>query len=62
MAENIKNKKQLSERELEARQAQVANLKNLRVFIADIVPPSLEKREAMEDRMLELENLVTTYG
>lgn len=62
MAENIKNKKQLSERELEARQAQIGNLKNLRVFIADIVPPSLEKREAMEDRMLELENLVTTYG
>jgi len=62
MTENIKNKKQLSERELEARQAQVGNLKNLRVFVADIVPPDTEKREAMEDRMLELENLVKTYG
>lgn len=56
------NKKQLSERELEALQSKVWEREDLRVFIADIVPPDLEKREAMEDRMLELENLVTTYG
>lgn len=55
-------KKQLSERELEALQSKVWEKEELRVFIADIVPPNLEKREAMEDRMLELENLVTTYG
>ena len=57
-----KNKKQLSQRELEALQSKVWEKEQLRVFIADIVPPDLEKREAMEDRMLELENLVTTYG
>jgi len=34
----------------------------LRVFIADILPPGIEKKEAMQDRMLERENLVTTYG
>jgi 50S ribosomal subunit-associated GTPase HflX len=56
------NKKHLSERELEALQSQVSQKEELRVFIADIVPPDLEKREAMEDRMLELDNLVTTYG
>ena len=55
------HKKQLSERELEALQSQVWNLKELRVFIADIVPTDIEKSEAMRDRMLELENLVTTY-
>lgn len=54
--------KQYSERELEAQQSQVWKQRDLRVFIADIIPPDLEKREAMEDRMLELENLVTTYG
>ncbi len=56
-------KKHISERELESQQSQVGYRPGeLRVFIADIVPPDLEKREAMEDRMLELENLVTTYG
>ena len=62
MTENIKTKKQYTERELEAQQAQVWEMENLRVFVADIVPPSFEKREAMEERMSELENLVTTYG
>ena len=62
MTENIKSKKQLSERELEALQSQVGASDNLRVFIADILPPDFEKREAMEDRMHELENLVSTYG
>lgn len=69
MRRNIKpimqehKKKHISERELESQQSQVGYRPGeLRVFIADIVPPDLEKREAMEDRMLELENLVTTYG
>lgn len=34
---------------------------NLRVFIADILPAELEIRQQMQDRMLELENLVNTY-
>ena len=62
MTENIKTKKQYTERELEALQSQVGTSDNLRVFIADILPPDFEKREAMEDRMLELENLVSTFG
>ena len=62
MSENIKTKKQLSERELEALQSQVGASDNLRVFIADILPLDFAKREAMEDRMHELENLVSTYG
>ena len=36
--------------------------KELRVFIADILPPNKELRENMEDRMKELENLVNTFG
>lgn len=56
-------KRYISERELEAVQSQLEyKTGELRVFVADIVPPDLEKREAMEDRMWELENLVTTYG
>ena len=35
---------------------------NLRVFVADILPKDLEIRENMKDRMVELENLVNTYG
>ncbi|MCH8518189.1 GTPase HflX [Candidatus Gracilibacteria bacterium] len=62
MKETEERKRHFSERELEARQAQVGEMENLRVFVADIVPPDMEKREAMEDRMIELENLVTTYG
>ena len=34
----------------------------LRVFVADILPKDLEIRQNMEDRMIELENLVNTYG
>jgi len=34
----------------------------LRVFIADILPADIEIRQQMEDRMIELENLVNTYG
>jgi hypothetical protein len=34
----------------------------LKVFIADILPKELNIRQNMEDRMLELENLVNTYG
>jgi hypothetical protein len=36
--------------------------KELRVFIADILPEDIEIRQNMEDRMVELENLVNTYG
>lgn len=34
----------------------------LRVFVADILPEDIEIRENMQDRMVELENLVNTYG
>lgn len=34
----------------------------LRVFIADILPSDISIRKDMEDRMIELENLVNTYG
>lgn len=34
----------------------------LKVFIAEVLPPDLETREKAKDKMLELENLVTTYG
>ncbi len=36
--------------------------KQLRVFVADILPEDIEIRQNMEDRMVELENLVNTYG
>lgn len=62
MKDKEEKRRQRSERELEARQAKVGKMENLRVFVADIVPPNLKKREAMENRMRELENLVTTYG
>jgi GTP-binding protein HflX len=53
----------LSERELEAIQQQIGKGKDpLRVFIADIISSECCQRENMEDRMRELENLVTTYG
>ncbi|MDA9128962.1 50S ribosome-binding GTPase [Candidatus Gracilibacteria bacterium] len=53
----------LSERELEALQQKIGNGKDeLKVFIADILPHDLVKKEAMQDRMIELENLVTTFG
>ena len=53
----------LSERELEAIQQKIGSRKEeLKVFIADLLPHDLVKKEAMEDRMIELENLVTTFG
>ncbi len=53
----------LSERELEYIQSQVGTQnQDLRVFIADIIPSECCKRENMQERMIELENLVTTYG
>lgn len=52
----------LSERDLEALQAKVwSGKEKLKVFIADILPHDLVMKEAMEDRMVELENLVTTF-
>ena len=33
----------------------------LKVFIAEVLPPNIQAREQAEDKMLELENLVTTY-
>jgi len=54
---------ELSERDLEALQAKVwMNGEKLKVFLADIVPPDIVEKNKMEDRMLELENLVTTFG
>jgi len=53
---------ELSERDLEALQAQVWSWKEtLKVFLADIVPPDIVEKNKMQDRMLELENLVTTF-
>ena len=52
----------LSERELEAIQTKIGQGKEkLKVFIADIIPSECCQRENMEDRMRELENLVTTF-
>jgi len=53
----------LSERELEAIQSQIGQGNDeLRVFIADIIPSECCERSSMDDRMQELENLVTTFG
>ena len=50
-----------SERELEQIQAKVWYWKEtLKVFIADIIPTCCA-RESMDDRMIEVENLVNTY-
>lgn len=52
----------LSERELEQIQNKIwKNSENLRVFIADIVSPDTVAQQEMQDRMRELENLVTTF-
>jgi len=52
----------LSERDLEALQAKVWDgSEQLKVFLADIVPPDIVEKNKMQDRMLELENLVTTF-
>ena len=34
----------------------------LKVFIAEVLPPNMQAREQAKDKMLELENLVETYG
>ena len=55
--------RQKSQRELEQTQQHLEySWKQLRVFVADILPKELHIRQQMEDRMIELENLVNTYG
>ncbi len=55
--------RQKSDRELEQFQDKIEYSKwKLRVFIADILPKDFVIRNTMQDRMLELENLVNTYG
>lgn len=55
--------RKISERELEQQQQNLEySWKELRVFLADILPEDFEVRKNMDDRMLELENLVNTYG
>ncbi len=52
-----------SERDLEQFQDKIEYAPGeLKVFIADILPKELHVRKQMEDRMIELENLVNTYG
>jgi hypothetical protein len=52
-----------SERELEELQDKIEYAEGeLKVFIADILPKDVVIRKTMEDRMVELENLVNTYG
>ena len=52
-----------SERELEQLQQNLEYAGwELKVFVADIISPGEAAREAMKDRMIELENLVNTYG
>lgn len=54
--------RQKSDRELEQLQDNIEySVQKLRVFIADILPLDLEIRQNMDDRMIELENLVNTY-
>ena len=51
-----------SQRELEQIQQKIEySGENLKVFIADVIPDCCP-RESMDDRILELENLVNTYG
>lgn len=52
----------VSERDLEALQKKVwEGSEQLKVFIADILPHDIIKKQGMEDRMIELENLVTSF-
>ena len=61
--EEMSEPRKISERELEHRQEQVTEQwGELRVFIADILPRECCQRQDMDDRMRELENLVTSYG
>jgi 50S ribosomal subunit-associated GTPase HflX len=34
----------------------------LKVFIVDVLPSECCKRESMDERMVEMQNLVSTYG
>jgi len=36
--------------------------KELKVFIADVLPIECRSNEEMQDRLVEVENLVNTYG
>ena len=50
-------------REQEQAQANIEyQNQELKVVVADIVEFNNSKNENLEDRMVELENLVTTYG
>jgi len=52
-----------TERELEQQQENLEySWKDLRVFVADILPQNMSDSEEIRDRMLEVENLVNTYG
>lgn len=55
--------RQKSDRELEQIQDNIEyGDQKLRVFLADILSADIDIRQNMEDRMIELENLVNTYG
>ncbi len=57
------NHRKKSQRELEQIQQNLEySWQELRVFVADILPEDVLIRKTMEDRMIELENLVNTYG
>lgn len=57
------NHRKKSQRELEQIQQNLEySWQELRVFVADILPEDILIRKTMEDRMIELENLVNTYG
>ncbi len=54
--------RQKSDRELEQIQDNIEySDSELKVFLADIVPKEMRQKQNMEDRMIELENLVNTY-
>ena len=58
----ISSDRKKSERELEQMQWNLEYQKwILKVFLADIVPKDVRLKQNMEDRMVELENLVKTY-
>lgn len=53
----------ISPRELEQIQSNLEHQKSvLKVFIADVLPLENRNEEMMNDRLVELENLVNTYG
>jgi len=54
---------EVSERDLEALQAKIGNWEwELKVFVADILPHDEAQKENLEDRMMELESLINTFG